>query len=84
MLKGFGDNLIVKPVLQEEKQGLVIVPKREKDFRVSEVVSLGEDVKGVKVGDKVIYDKYAGMILEDGEGTFHSIAQKDIKAILEK
>ncbi len=78
-LKPLGDRVIVKPLTQEEvtKSGIVLPDTVEKEKKEQgEVISIGSGEKiqklGLKVGDKVLFGKYAGEDVEveggdDGE-----------------
>lgn len=58
------DRVLVKPIENEEKVGSIIIPDTAKEKPViGEVVAVGtdEEIKElIKVGDKVIFGKYAG------------------------
>ena len=50
---------------------------------VGEVVETGELVKDLKVGDKVIYSKYAGNEVKLDDEEYIIVKQSDILAIVE-
>lgn len=58
------DRVLVKPIENEEKVGSIIIPDTAKEKPViGEVVAVGTDEEIqelIKVGDKVIFGKYAG------------------------
>ncbi|MCX6808470.1 MAG: co-chaperone GroES [Candidatus Berkelbacteria bacterium] len=69
MLKPLADRLLVKPILSEDKtKSGIYLPDSAKEQRAEgEVVALGTGLKegkkyefSVKVGDKIVYSKYAG------------------------
>ena len=88
-----GDRVVLKQFEAEEttKSGIILAGKTQEKPQEAEVVAVGPreniDVKEVtmqvKVGDKVIYSKYAGneVKLEDEE--FIIVKQNDILAIVE-
>lgn len=91
-LKPLFDRVVVKTLPDKpEKIGNIILPEITKAPEICEVVSLGTgELDGkkmdftVKVGDKVVFNKYAGSEFKiDGE-TYTIIKEKDILAILEK
>lgn len=66
------DRVLVKPLEQEEKVGAIYIPDTAKEkSSMGEIVAVGtdEELKElIKVGDKVIYGKYAGEEIKmDGE-----------------
>jgi chaperonin GroES len=88
-----GDRLLVKPKQSEEKtkSGIVLPDSAKEKPQEGEVIAVGEgakDEKGnkikmeVKVGDIVLYSKYAGTEVKI-EGTEHLIIKEsDILAIV--
>jgi chaperonin GroES len=71
-IKPLGDRVLLKTEQQEEKtQGGLFIPETAQEKTQSgEVVAVGDDDDAikVKVGDKVMYDKYAGTSVKvDGE-----------------
>ncbi len=74
------DRVLVKPVEEEEKAGPLIIPDTAKEkSSMGEVIAVGtgEDIKKlIKVGDKVIFGKYAGEEIKIG-GVKHLLISKD-------
>ena len=93
-LRPLGDRVVVKPTPREEmtKSGIVLPDTAKEKPQEGEVLAAGpgrilEDGKreamDVKVGDKVLYAKYAGTEFKvDGEDLL-IVSQKDILAIVE-
>lgn len=91
-LKPLFDRVVVRTLPDKpDKIGSIILPEITKAPEICEVVSLGiGDIDGkdvnftVKIGDKVVFNKYAGSEFKiDGE-TYIVIKEKDILAIIEK
>ena len=86
-----GDKIVLKQLEAEEttKSGIVL-PAKEKP-QEAEVIAVGpggvvdgkEVVMQVKVGDKVIYSKYAGTDVELEGEKYIIVKQNDILAIVE-
>ena len=88
-----GDRVVLKQVEAEEttKSGIVLPGQAQEKPQQAEVVAVGpggmvdgkEVTMQVKVGDKVIYSKYAGneVKLEDEE--YIIVKQNDILAVVE-
>ena len=88
-----GDRVVLKQLVAEEttKSGIVLPGQAKEKPQQAEVIAVGpggvvdgkEVTMQVKVGDKVIYSKYAGteVKLEDEELIF--VKQNDILAIVE-
>ena len=88
-----GDRVVLKQVEAEEttKSGLILTTSAQEKPQEAEVVAVGpggnvdgkEVTMHVKVGDKVIYSKYAGNEVKlDGE-EYIIVKQNDILAVVE-
>jgi len=78
------ERVLVEPIEQEEKVGSIIIPDTAKEKpSMGNVIAVGTDEelqKVLKVGDKVIYGKYAGDEIKI-EGKKHLvISRSDILA----
>ena len=88
-----GDKVVLKQLLAEEttKSGIVLPGQAKEKPQQAEVVAVGPGaiVDGekipmeVKVGDKVIYSKYAGTEVNLDEEDFILVKQGDILAVIE-
>lgn len=93
MLRPIGDRIIAKPVAAEEKTaGGIVLPDSAKEKPLeAEILAVGPGAvldngklipMDVKVGDKVVYGKYAGTETKiDGE-TLIILRQDDVLGIL--
>ncbi len=92
-IKPLGDRIVVKVLEKQEttKSGIVLPEAAKEKPQEGEVLSVGsgELVEGkrvpleVKVGDKVIYSKYAGTEIKMDEQEYLILRQSDILAIIE-
>jgi len=89
MVKPLADRVLIKMVESEEttKSGIILSSGSKEKPQIAEVVAVGpgtEDVKmNVKVGDKVIINKYSGTEVKY-EGTEYTIIkQEDILAVVD-
>jgi len=81
------ERVLVEPIEQEEKVGSIIIPDTAKEKpMMGKVTAVGTDEeiqKIIKVGDQVIFGKYAGEEIKI-EGKKHLIIQRsDILAKVE-
>ena len=80
-IKPLADRVLVLPAPAEEKVGGIIIPD------TAEVVAVGQGTKDetmvLKKGDKVLYGKYAGTELEDGDKKYLMMRQSDVLAVIE-
>ncbi len=87
-----GDRVVLKQLVAEEttKSGIVLPGQNKEKPQQAEVIAVGpggvidgKEVKmEVKVGDNVIYSKYAGTDVKIEEDEYIIVKQSDILAIL--
>ena len=92
-LKPLCDRVVIKQLEAEEttKSGIVLPTQSQEKPQQAEIVAVGpggvvdgKEIKmEVKVGDRIIYSKYAGTDVKLGEDEFIIIKQSDILAIVE-
>jgi len=92
MFKPLGDRVLIKPSQAEEvtKSGFVIPDTAKEAPAEGEIVALGngkikdgkEHQFSVKVGDKVLYSKYAGDELKIDNQEFKVMKEEEILGIL--
>ena len=88
-----GDKVVLKQLVAEEttKSGIVLPGQAKEKPQQAEVIAVGpggmvdgkEVTMQVKVGDKVIYSKYAGTDVKLGDDEYIVVKQNDIVAIVE-
>ncbi|MDR5683248.1 MAG: co-chaperone GroES [Armatimonadota bacterium] len=94
-LKPLGDRVVVKPLEEEERtKGGIVLPDTAKEKpQHGEVLAVGpgaldEDGKrlpmDVKVGDRVLFAKYAGTEVKIDDEDLLILRQSDILAIVER
>ena len=89
-----GDKVVLKQLEAEEttKSGIVLPGQAQEKPQQAEVIAVGpggvvdgkEVTMQVKVGDKVIYQKYAGTDVKLEDENFIIVKQNDIVAIVEE
>ena len=88
-IKPLGDRVVIKRVAAEEKTmgGLILTSAAKEMPNMAEVVAVGPGTKDVqmelKVGDKVIFSKYAGTEVKYKGEEIMIMDQRDILAIVE-
>ncbi len=92
-IKPLFDRIVIEPLDAEEKtkSGIVLLAKDQEKPQIARVVAVGPggQVDGkdvtmvVKVGDKVLYSKYAGSEYKIDDKTFTVMRQSDVLAIVE-
>jgi co-chaperonin GroES (HSP10) len=86
-MKAIGRNLIVnkhKIGSAKTKGGLILAEKQRDDIRyiTADVVSVGDEVTGIKQGDKIYYDKHAGHGIEFKDNKYIVIKLQDVVVVL--
>lgn len=76
------DFILVKPLRPESKNGLVDPAQYEDKAEFGEVLSVGELVKELKVGDIIRFGKYASELLRSGGEDYFIIHEEDVSAKL--
>ena len=93
-LRPLGDRVVVKPLPREEmtKSGIVLPDTVKEKPQEGEIIAAGpgrlnddgeREQMDVKVGDKVLYAKYAGTEFKVDDEELLIISQKDILAVVE-
>ncbi|OLS03475.1 co-chaperone GroES [Tissierella creatinophila] len=86
-LRPLGDRVVIKKLEAEEKtqSGIVLPSSAKEQPQMAEVLAVGAEIKNdeIKVGDKVIFSKYAGteVKLDDEELTILKL--DEVLAIVE-
>ena len=92
-IRPLGDRVVVKPIQREEvtKSGIVLPDTAKEKPQRGEVIAVGpgrlnDDGERlpmeVKVGDEVLFAKYAGTELKIDDEEYLILSEKDILAIL--
>lgn len=94
-LRPLGDRVVVKPMAREEMtaSGIVLPDTVKEKPQEGEIIAAGpgrlnddgdeREPMDVKVGDKVLYAKYAGTEFKIGDDDLLIVSQKDILAVVE-
>ena len=86
-MKAIGRNLIIKKVKEgttATKGGLLLTESQKEDIRyiLADIVSVGDEITGVKVDDKIYYDRHAGHKIEIDKDVYHVIKIQDVVVVL--
>jgi chaperonin GroES len=93
-LRPLGDRVVIQPTPREEmtKSGIVLPDTAKEKPQEGKIVAAGpgkinddgeREPMDVKVGDKVLYAKYAGTEFKVDEEDLLIVSQKDILAVVE-
>ena len=92
-LRPLNDRVVLKQLEAEETTagGIILTTKEQEKPQEAEVVAVGPGAKGdgelvpvsVKVGEKVIYSKYAGTEVKKDDVTYVIVKDSDILAVVE-
>ena len=86
IIKPLGERVLIKQTKQEEvtKSGIVLpgTASKEKPI-IGEVLAIGVKVEDIKVGNKVIFEKYSGTEIKDGEESYLILEKDNVLAIVQ-
>ena len=86
IIKPLGERVLIKQTEQEEvtKSGIVLpgTASKEKSI-IGEVLAIGAKVEDIKVGNKVIFEKYSGTEIKDGEESYLILEKDNVLAIVQ-
>lgn len=92
-LNPIGERIVIRKLEKEEKtaSGIVLPSSAQEAPQYAEVVAISDKVKNndelknaVKVGDKVIYQKYAGTEVKSKDEEFVIVKLEDVLAVVEE
>jgi co-chaperonin GroES (HSP10) len=86
-MKAIGSNIIIEKLKEgttSTKGGLFLAESHREDIRYVEgkVISLGNDVVGIKENDVIYFDRHAGHKIEINKESFHIIKMGDVVVVL--
>jgi chaperonin GroES len=89
-LKPLGNRIVVAPLTEEEttKSGIILPDTVDKEKKAEgKVLAIGDGEKivklGLKVGDKVLFGKYAGEEVKVDEVEYKILSDEDVLAVIE-
>ena len=86
-MKAVGSFIIIKDeeVIQKNELGLIMTEKSDLNIRyiIGEVITVGDDVKEVKPGDFVYFDKISGSELRIKGEKYKAIREQDVVVTME-
>lgn len=86
-MKAVGKCLIIDKIKEgttKTKGGLLLAENQREDIRYiqAKVLSIGDEVVGVKEGDLIFYDRHAGHKIEIYKDIYHLIRLGDVVVVL--
>ena len=89
-IKPIGDRVLVKAIKEEEitKSGIVLPDTIDKEKKAEgEIIAIGQGEKveklGLKVGDRVLFGRYAGEEVKMDDQEYKILSHEDILAVAE-
>jgi len=89
-LKPLGNRVVVESISEEEttKSGIILPDTVDKEKKAEgKIIAIGSGEKiqklGLKVGDKVIFGKYAGEEVKVEEVEYKILSDEDVLAVIE-
>ena len=86
-MKAIGKYIVIDPIKEvhtKTKGGLILAESQREDirYRRAKVVKPGTDVKALKIGDEIYYDKSAGFKIEIKKEEYKVIKEFDVVVVL--
>ena len=86
-MRALGRNLIIEKLeeqIQKTDGGLLLAEIHRDDIRYlkAKIISIGEDVVGIKKEDIIFYDKHAGHKIQKESEIYHVIKSTDVVVVL--
>lgn len=83
-MRPLGDRVLVRPDARKDvKKGLIYIPDAAQSKpQEGEVTAVGPDVKGLAVGDRVLFGKYAGSEVRINDEPYLIIREPDVMVVL--
>ena len=86
-MKAIGKYIVIDPIKEVDtktKGGLILAESQREDirYRRAKVVKPGTDVKALKIGDEIYYDKSAGFKIEIRKEEYKVIKEFDVVVVL--
>ena len=86
-MKAIGRNLIIEKTKKgttKTKGGLLLAENQREDIRYTKatIITVGDDVPGLKKDDVIFFDRHAGHKIEVKENTYHVIKLQDVVVVL--
>lgn len=83
-IKPLGERVLVKMEQLQEKtaSGIIIPQTAQEKTQIANVVAVGEEVKNINVGDKILHDKYSGTSVKMDGCEYLILNIKDVLAII--
>jgi len=87
-IKPIGERVLIKPIKEEEKTASgIILPgagdKEKPNLGTVMAVGKGEKLEDIKVDQTIVYNKYAGTEIKDGEEKYIILNGEDVLAVVE-
>ena len=86
-MRAIGKYIVIEPIKEVDtktKGGLILAESQREDirYRRAKVVKPGTDVKALKKGDEIYYDKSAGFNIEIKQEQYKVIKEFDVVVVL--
>jgi len=86
-MKAIGKYIVIEPTKEKDvktKGGLILANTQREDvrYREAKVITVGSDVKAVKKGNMIYYDKSSGFNIELNKETYKVIKEIDVVILL--
>ena len=86
-MKAIGKYIVIEPIKEvntKTKGGLILAESHREDvrYRQAKIVTVGSDVKVLKKGNEIYYDKASGFNIELNKDQYKVIKEQDVVIVL--
>jgi len=85
MIKPINEYVLVEKVMRNPttKSGIILTTDEKEEENIGQVIAVSDDVKNIKVNDKVIFENYQTREIKLDDKKYLMISQKNILGIIE-
>ncbi|MDQ5943296.1 MAG: chaperonin GroES [Patescibacteria group bacterium] len=85
-LQPLADRIVLEQIESEEKtsSGIILPDSAKEKPEQAKVIAIGPDVKGIKVGEVVLYTKYGPNEVKVDGNEYLIVKEEDVMAIIKK
>jgi len=86
-MKAIGKYIVIEPIKEtnnKTKGGLILADSHREDvrYRQAKIVTVGSDVKALRKGNEIYYDKASGFNIELNKEQYKVIKEQDVVIVL--
>lgn len=84
-IKPLGNNLLIKPIQEEQKTSSGLIITQEERPNIAEVIEVGDpspESNAIKAGDKIMFKRWEGVEVKTDQGTLLFLTYDQVLAVI--